>query len=194
MNIEQQKQTAKKVLSKIKALDSRAIIAGGAARDWYFNNLANDIDIFYFHEEGKYCLDNIRRETAILKALLGVSNIDVVGFNSRERKESDQYPEDDFNNYLKNPNIVNVFECVIDDVKFQFIQLKKQNVNVSTFAYNMCQAWSDGERIKTTKLFDLGVKKELLIETGELYSNTEKFKQKMIDKFPSYDYVNIGAM
>ena len=194
MNIEQQKQTAKKVLSKIKALDSRAIIAGGAARDWYFNNLANDIDIFYFHEEGKYCLDNIRRETAILKALLGVSSIDVVGFNSRERKESDQYPEDDFNNYLKNPDIVNVFECVIEGVKFQFIQLKKQNVNVSTFAYNMCQAWSDGELITTTKLFDLGVKKELLIETGELYSNTEKFKQKMIDKFPSYDYVNIGAM
>lgn len=194
MNIEQQKQTAKKVLSKIKALDSRAIIAGGAARDWYFNNLANDIDIFYFHEEGKYCLDNIRRETSVLKALLGVSSIDVVGFNSGKKKESDQYPEDDFNNYLKNPNIVNVFECVIEGVKFQFIQLKKQNVNVSTFAYNMCQAWSDGERIKTTKLFDLGVKKELLIETGELYSNTEKFKQKMIDKFPSYDYIKIGAM
>lgn len=194
MNIEQQKQTAKKVLSKIKALDSRAIIAGGAARDWYFNNLANDIDIFYFHEEGKYCLDNIRRETAILKSLLGVSNIDVVGFNSGKKRESDQYPEDDFNNYLKNPDIVNVFECVIEGVKFQFIQLKKQNVNVSTFAYNMCQAWSDGERIKTTKLFDLGVKKELLIETGELYSNTEKFKQKMIDKFPSYDYFKIGAM
>ena len=191
MNIEQQKQTAKKVLSKIKALDSRAIIAGGAARDWYFNNLANDIDIFYFHEEGKYCLDNIRRETAILKALLGVGSLDVVGFNSG--KDSSE-PQDDFNNYLKNPNIVNVFECVIDGVRFQFIQLKKQNVNVSTFAYNMCQAWSDGERIKTTKLFDLGVKKELLIETGELYSNTEKFKQKMIDKFPSYDYVKIGAM
>lgn len=194
MNIDQQKQTAKKVLSKIKALDSRAIIAGGAARDWYFNNLANDIDIFYFHEEGKYCLDNIRRETAILKSLLGVSNIDAVGFNSGKKKESDQYPEDDFNNYLKNPDIVNVFECVIDDVKFQFIQLKKQNVNVSTFAYNMCQAWSDGERITTTKLFDLGIKKELLIETGELYSNTEKFKQKMVDKFPNYDYVKIGAM
>lgn len=194
MNIEQQKQTAKTVLSKIKALDSRAIIAGGAARDWYFNNLANDIDIFYFHEEGKYCLDNIRRETAILKSLLGVNSIDVVGFNSGKKKESDQHPEDDFNNYLKNPSIVNVFECIIDGVKFQFIQLKKQNVNVSTFAYNMCQAWSDGERIKTTKLFDLGVKKELLIETGELYSNTEKFKQKMIDKFPSYDYIKIGAM
>lgn len=194
MNIEQQKQTAKKVLSKIKALDSRAIIAGGAARDWYFNNLANDIDIFYFHEEGKYCLDNIRRETAILKSLLGVSSIDVIGFNSGKKKESEQHPEDDFNNYLKNPDIVNVFECVIDGVKFQFIQLKKQNVNVSTFAYNMCQAWSDGERIKTTELFDLGVRKELLIETGELYSNTEKFKQKMIDKFPSYDYVKIGAM
>ena len=193
MNIGQQKQTAKKVLSKIKALDSRAIIAGGAARDWYFNNLANDIDIFYFHEEGKYCLDNIRRETAILKALLGVESIEVLGLNSA-KGEVDAEPQDDFNNYLKNPNIVNVFECVIDEVKFQFIQLKKQNVNVSTFAYNMCQAWSDGEHITTTKLFDLGVKKELLIETGELYSNTGKFKQKMIDKFPSYDYIKIGAM
>ena len=191
MNIEQQKQTAKKVLSKIKALDSRAIIAGGAARDWYFNNLANDIDIFYFHEEGKYCLDNIRRETTILKSLLGVRNIDVVGFNSG--KDASE-PQDDFNNYLKNPDIVNVFECIIEGVKFQFIQLKKRNVDVSTFAYNMCQAWSNGDWVETSKLFNLGRKKELLIETGKLYSNTEKFKQKMIDKFPSYDYVNIGAM
>lgn len=193
MNIEQQKQVAKKVLRKIKALDSRAIIAGGAARDWYFNNLANDVDIFYFHEEGKYCLENIRRETTLLKALLGVSNIDVLGFNSG-LGEVEAEPEDDFNNYLKNPNIVNVFECVIDEVKFQFIQLKRQNVNVSKFAYNMCQAWSDGESITTTNLFDLGVKKELLIETGNLYANTEKFKQKMIAKFPSYDYIKKGEM
>ena len=186
MNIEQQKQTAKKVLSKIKALDSRAIIAGGAARDWYFNNLANDIDIFYFHEEGKYCLDNIRRETAILKALLGVNTIDVVGFNSGKDNSE---PQDDFNNYLKNPDIVNVFECVIDGVKFQFIQLRKQNVDVHTFAYNMCQAWSNGVDIWTTKKFDIGVSKKLLIETGDLYANTDKFKNKMISKFPDYDYL-----
>ena len=193
MNIEQQKQTAKKVLSKIKALDSRAIIAGGAARDWYFNNLANDIDIFYYHEEGKYCLDNIRREVGLLKALLGVDQIDVIGFNSAKGKDKAE-PEDDFNNYLKNPDIVNVFECVIEGVKFQFIQLKQRNVNVNKFAYNMCQAWSNGEWIQTTKMFDLGVKKELLIETGELYSNTNKFKRKMISKFPKYDYIKIGAM
>lgn len=189
MNVTEQKSIAKTVLDKIKALDYRAIIAGGAARDWYFNNLANDIDIFYFHEEGKYCLDNIRRETAILKALLGVSSIDVVGFNSGKKKESDQYPEDDFNNYLKNPDIVNVFECVIDRVKFQFIQLRKQNVDVHTFAYNMCQAWSNGVDIWTTKKFDIGVSKKLLIETGALYANTDKFKNKMISKFPDYDYL-----
>ena len=193
MNIEQQKQTAKKVLSKIKALDSRAIIAGGAARDWYFNNVANDIDIFYFHEEGKWGLDNIRREIGLLKVLLGVDNIDVIGFNSALGEEK-AAPKDDFNNYLKNPDIVNVFECVIDGVKFQFIQLKERNVNVNKFAYNMCQAWSNGDWIQTTKMFDLGVKKELLIETGELYSNTNKFKRKMISKFHSYDYISKGEM
>lgn len=189
MNVTEQKSIAKTVLDKIKALDYRAIIAGGAARDWYFNNLANDIDIFYFHEEGKYCLDNIRRETAILKALLGVSSVDVVGFNSGKKEESDQHPEDDFNNYLKNPDIVNVFECVIDGVKFQFIQLRKQNVDVHTFAYNMCQAWSNGVDIWTTKKFDIGVSKKLLVETGDLYANTDKFKKKMISKFPDYDYL-----
>lgn len=53
MNIVQQKRIAKEVLDKVKVLDYWAIIAGGAARDWYFNNLANDIDIFYYHEEGR---------------------------------------------------------------------------------------------------------------------------------------------
>lgn len=70
MNIEQQKRIAKEVLDKVKVLDYRAIIAGGAARDWYFNNLANDIDIFYYHEEGRYCLDNIRKEVTLLKCYL----------------------------------------------------------------------------------------------------------------------------
>ena len=193
MNIEQQKRIAKEVLAKVKVLDYRAIIAGGAARDWYFNNLANDIDIFYYHEEGKWCLDNIRREVGLLKVLLGVDHIDVLGFNSA-KGQNNAAIEDDFNNYQKNPDIVNVFECVIEGVKFQFIQLKKQNVNINKFAYNMCQAWSNGEWIKTTNMFDLGVKKELLIETGELYSNTNKFKQKMISKFPHYDYISKGEM
>jgi hypothetical protein len=193
MNIEQQKRIAKEVLAKVKVLDPRAIIAGGAARDWYFNNLANDIDIFYYHEEGKWCLDNIRREIGLLKVLLGVDHIDVLGFNSAKGQNNAE-PEDDFNNYLKNPDIVNVFECTIEGVKFQFIQLKERNVDVNKFAYNMCQAWSNGDWIQTTKKFDLGVKKELLIETGELYSNTNKFKQKMISKFPDYDYISKGEM
>ena len=120
MNIEQQKRIAKEVLAKVKVLDYRAIIAGGAARDWYFNNLANDIDIFYYHEDGKWCLDNIRREVGLLKVLLGVDHIDVLGFNSA-KDQNNAAVEDDFNNYQKNPDIVNVFECVIEGVKFQFI-------------------------------------------------------------------------
>ena len=124
MNVTEQKSIAKTVLGKIRNLDHRAIIAGGAARDWYFDDLANDIDIFYFHEEGKWCLDNIRREVAILKAILGVDDIQVLGFNPNKDTHESQ-PQDDFNNYLKNPNIANVFECIIEGVKFQFIQLRK---------------------------------------------------------------------
>ena len=185
MNVVKQKRIAKTVLDKVKALDYRAVIAGGAARDWYFNNLANDIDIFYYNEEANWCNANIQKQKSILKVLLGVDDLKVLGFNPNEAF----LPQDDFTNYTKNPNIVNVFECEIEGLKFQFIQLKRQNVQVSTFAYNMCQAWSDGVNIWTTRNFDIGVTKQLLIETGELYANTEKFKQKMIDKFPEYDYI-----
>ena len=188
--IEQQKQSSKVVLDKLRCLDNRAIIAGGAPRDWYFSKLANDIDIFYYHEQGKWCLDNIGKQIKILQILLGVEDVTVLGFNpDRDNIE----PTEDYNNYIKNPDIVNVFECMIDGLKFQFIQLRKQNLNVSKFAYNMCQAWSDGVNIWTTDLFDVGVKKELLIETGELYSNTNKFKQKMIDKFPNYTYIKTNV-
>jgi hypothetical protein len=189
VNIVEQKQIAKTVLDKIKHLDNRAIIAGGAARDWYFNQLANDIDIFYYHEEGHYNSDNIRKQTSILRHLLGVGELDVVGFNGTAKTHDATQPKDDYSNYLLNPDIVNVFECSIEGVKFQFIQLKKENVQVGKFAYNMCQAWSDGVNIWTTSMFDIGAERELLIETGELYSHTEKFKQKMIDKFPNYTYI-----
>lgn len=187
MNVTDQKQIAKQVLDKIKQLDYRAIIAGGAARDWYFNRLANDIDIFYYNEQASFCNANIRQQVTILKALLGVDKIEVLGFNPNSN--GGEQPCDDFSNYLKNPNIVNVFECEIGGLKFQFIQLVKQNLDIKTFAYNMCQAWSDGENIWTSSLFDLGVKKKILIETGDLYAQTDKFKSKMIAKFTDYDYI-----
>ena len=186
MLVKDQKLIAKKVLDKIKALDNRAIIAGGAPRDWYFDNLANDVDIFYFFETMTYCKQDIRQQTSVLKALLNVDDVILVGYNPDKENQTTE----DFSNYTKNPEIRNVYEAYVEGVKFQFICLTKRNVNVSNFAYNMCQAWSNGDWIKTSKLFDLGVKKELLIETGTLYSNTVKFKEKMVDKFPNYDYVS----
>lgn len=190
MNIVEQKLVAKKVLDKIKALDSRAIIAGGAPRDWYFGNLANDIDIFYFFETNTYCLQDIRQQLNILKCLLNIEDIKVLGIDPRNQAQW----VDDFSNYIENPDIRNVYEATIDNVKFQFICLTKRNVQVGSFAYNMCQAWSNGVWIGTSKLFDFGVKKKLLIETGTLYANTDKFKKKMINKFPDYDYIKLGGL
>lgn len=188
MNVDFQKEVAKEVLESIRALDDRAIIAGGAPRDWYFNKLANDIDIFYYFDTNTNCLNDIRKQKNILKKLLGIDEINVLGFNP-EIHDHEKQPKDDFSNYLKNPDIKNVYEAEIKGVKFQFISLVSRNVNVSKFAYNMCQAWSDGETVYTSRKFDLGVSKKILMETGELYSNTEKFKQKMIAKFPDYDYI-----
>lgn len=179
-----QKSIAKRVLSKIKTLDHRAIIAGGAARDWYFGNVANDIDIFYYHNNDLKGNANIKSQTEILKVLLGVDEIKVLGFSGEKS------PGIEYHNYLLNPNIVGVFECCIEGVIFQFIQLTKRNVDVSKFAYNMCQAWTNCDTIWTTMKFILGVEKKILIETGELYANCDRFKMKMVAKFPDYSYIS----
>lgn len=47
MNVEEQKKIANEILVKVKwTIDSEAIIAGGAPRNWSEGKLANDIDLY----------------------------------------------------------------------------------------------------------------------------------------------------
>ncbi len=53
MNIETQMKVADEVLSKLKfSVDKQAIIAGGAPRNWEYDLLANDIDVYLRSEAG----------------------------------------------------------------------------------------------------------------------------------------------
>ena len=183
MNVNEQKCIAKNVLDVLKLLDYRAIIAGGAARDWYSDKLATDIDIFMYVEwSGRVGKKRyVERVSNLLKLLLNVDNINVVG----------NIDEDDGLNYIKNPDIVSVLEFVKNDVKFQIILMTKQNVDVTKFAFNICQAWSNGEYVATTEAFKIGMKKKIIIETGTLYANGKKYREKIKSKFPDFDFVDI---
>lgn len=46
MNVQEQKEISAEVLMVLKCIDCDAIIAGGAPRNWYFGELARDIDCY----------------------------------------------------------------------------------------------------------------------------------------------------
>ena len=46
LTVQEQKDIGKELLEKLYLLDPCVVIAGGAARDWYLGNKANDLDIY----------------------------------------------------------------------------------------------------------------------------------------------------
>lgn len=177
---------AEQILDKVRSLDGSATIAGGAARDWYMNKLATDIDIFYhFHASNSHEKD-LQTHLNILKMLFPDVKLQVLGLNANL---SNTVTVEDHNNYLKNPNIRHVFEFNYRGQVFQLIVKVTEASPVPTFPYNMCQAWSDGVEIYCTDLFKVGFEKGLLIETGDLYCGSGKYRKKMLEKFPDYTYI-----
>jgi hypothetical protein len=68
MNIETQQEVVGEVLSKIKwSIDSEAIVAGGAPRNWHLGGLANDIDLYM----RSHCINTVGRTKYQIKNLLG---------------------------------------------------------------------------------------------------------------------------
>jgi hypothetical protein len=191
---EAQKIVAKEVLDKLRALDSKALVAGGAPRDWYWGKPAKDIDIFYYLPQQSDHSTSLEYHIKALKELFGsdvklkLLGLDTAGANFFHNIQTISVVED-FNNYQLNPNIQHVFEFEYNSETIQLIALTKQGVDVEEFAYNVCQAWWDGATIGYTEMFKVGMDKKLLIETGQLYANSAAYKRKMKEKFSDFTYI-----
>ena len=75
MNIQKQQEVSFKVLQALRNLDSEAIIAGGAPRNWLEGKLANDIDC-YLRWHGGSCTRMLKTISKILGTELEM-NIEV---------------------------------------------------------------------------------------------------------------------
>ena len=88
--IEKQMSVAQNVLNKLEFFDPSCILAGGAPRDWYFGNLANDLDFYvYFRPD----LPNWWRSNQLEK-------VGLKGFLPKGREDF-EFPE----NYKRNPHL-----------------------------------------------------------------------------------------
>lgn len=169
-----QMEIAHMCLSLIEKFDPRAIIAGGAPRDWYMDKVATDIDIFFF------------THSSIGGGLLR-KHLGSLGFVGVEQVGGEFFPAQ----YRLNPNIQRVFNAKVYgwSTPIQLIQYKKPTFGVvETFPLSISQAWFKRGEIHTTKHFQNSVKNKVVYKTSELYANGHAYIEKIRGKFPDYEY------
>jgi len=165
--IEQQKQVATDVLNKLEFFDPSCILAGGAPRDWYFGNVANDLDFYVY----------FRPDLPLSWRVWQLNKVGLKNFSMKGRGDG-EFPE----NYKRNPHLMCVFEGIYKGEKVQvmFMDQKTFHCVVDMFPFGICQAWWKGEdhidyftksSIHTTKNFDESVKHKVLKLLNDLYSD-----------------------
>jgi hypothetical protein len=171
--IKYQQKVADLFLDKIFPIDPHAIVAGGAVRDWYFGNPANDIDLF-FH------VRNNVTQTTVEKMLKSI------GINVKEKKSCDNIPDW----YKKNPSIVAVYDVEYNSQKIQLIYMNESTFNcvVKKFPVSICKAWRKGGNNYYEEDFKLSCMYSTIWKTSELYNDGDKFIQKIKEKFPNFTY------
>jgi hypothetical protein len=165
MNVYEQQEVVAEVLTKIKALiDSEAIVAGGAPRNWKQGELANDIDLYLRSN----CINTSNRFQYQIKQCLGIDKLETY-----QDVDVSQYT---FGINLKIVKLLGVkykgvdFQFIVMDPNVNYDNFKMQIVNHMDIGLNRC--WCDwyckqdlGD-IRTTKEFEKDfANKELTLYT-----------------------------
>jgi hypothetical protein len=174
--IQHQKNVALAVMRVLTYFDTQVILAGGAPRDWYLGNPAKDLD-FYFHTPEKLNSADI---SDIVSSIVG----NVVLSES-------EIPD----GYNDNPEIFMVYDGVlcleIGDVmeEIQLMQMKSPIVPASlvdNFSVSLSKIWVSSDGI--THFFP-EFQDSIENKTMYIYTNHEKYLERMGGKFPDYKFV-----
>ena|SRR4030067_2711319 len=173
MNIVEQKQVASKVYHKLRLADPDCLLAGGAPRDWYFNEPCNDLD-FYFCSTA--CTMGSTK-----------AQLESLGFNDVHHV-SDQFTNE---LYKSMEGLVRIWECIVDGMKVQFIQLAEPKYRwrvVDNMDVSICKAYCRKDmQIVLTQDFKLTVASGIMfLKIG--YGWDQKHALKMQERFKNKFY------
>lgn len=168
--IQEQKQVAILLLSKLCFVDPNALLAGGAVRDWRFKKEAADLD-FYLkapnHKEEN--IQNLLQKLGCLSITKMKKNTDVV--------------------YKELPYISSVWEAYYDNTRLNFIFLEQQSRKniIHHFSNALCECFmKDDGFIEYSKDFEEAI---LTKDVKSRYMLNHPHIQKMKSKFPDYNFV-----
>jgi hypothetical protein len=202
MNAKEQYAIVRELREKVLQYDPHAVIAGGAVRDWYLKQPAQDVDFFLNIAQGR----SISWNYELLENILGLGKLTPVGkeyFEIREEvaKDDDKevvgvVGEIDIAFELLEPKpvvenkILGVREIEYKGVKCQFILTK----NVwETFRMFPCSLSKFCYEVGLLEIPEFSVKRTDIEEAGALASGVCYYKkgisQKYLDKLkPRYGF------
>lgn len=167
--LDNQKQIAKEVLHLLEAADPNCILAGGAPRDWWFGNIARDLDFYVYFGENTTC-----GEDKIRFKRLGL-NVDKMSSNKHSLE------------YGSIPELHRVFEGNFKGETIQIMVMNKPTFGcvVDRFGCSVSKVWWKGSNIRPTLQFLVShVMKVNFLE--ENYNSKETYVKKMSEKYPEY--------
>lgn len=172
--IEQQKKVAQDIYKKLKIIDPYSLLAGGALRDWYFGNLANDLD-FYFFSTGVAVASVVNQ----LSSIMGVK-VDAVKYD----EDSHQHGQ-----YKSMPFLRRVLEAEIGGEKSQFMQLTEPDAQfkvVDAMDVSICKVWCGADMsIQMHQDFKITLASHgMFLSDG--YNWSDRHPQKISDRFPEF--------
>lgn len=163
MTISAQQGIAKYLFEKLRRLDYRVMLAGGAPRDWYFQREATDLDFYV-------------RMPTIASGREAIQALESVGLIVEELGEA--YNDSD-------TDIAYVTEGTYGGVTFQVMFINVHNTSVlNTFDISLCQiAWTPEAGFELSDIFMLGEIERTVYYTGAKYS---KHAIRVRSKYPMY--------
>lgn len=167
--IENQKEVAKEVLTKLQACDPHCILAGGAPRNWFFNKLANDLDF--------YIVLNYEA-TGATKTRLSSIGLNLKPMERNELKDS---------SYKFMHHLFRVYEGEYKGESIQVMVMSQPTFTsvVDDFGVSICEFWWTGSEVKATKQALTSILTKKLFYKND-YSAKETHVEKMVYYFPEY--------
>lgn len=164
--ISKQMETANKVIKRLRAVDPYCIVAGGAPRDWYFGNAANDIDVYIWQQHHT-------QRAKIRQLKCAGFDVSPVGYDDNREM------------YEKNKMIEFVFDVKGYEEKVQIISLSCKTFDiVKTFPFSICQAWYTPERgIMLERDFVMTEKTGYIFRTNPVYADGDSYINKITERF-----------
>lgn len=174
--IEKQKTVANIVLDRLEIIDPTCILAGGAPRDWWLGRSANDLD-FYVYSRGS--------AEDYKKQLMGVGLhgeiLQPQGINARADREA---------KYGAMAGLESVHEMIYQGEKIQIMRMREPTFRgvVDQFGCSLSKVWYKHGQLRPTSEAD----NTRRFEVGyfpQSYPLTQRYVQKMIERFPEYNWI-----